>query len=71
MDQVLFNQHAAQFVDKGRRILCFNNGRHPDRWWSTIDEIEINPLMLAAGDGGALAVDAVIWKTDGEQGETP
>ena len=36
-----------------------------------IDEIEINPLMLAAGDGGALAVDAVIWKTDGEQGETP
>jgi len=42
MDQVLFNQHAAQFVDKGRRILCFNNGRHPDRWWSTIDEIEIN-----------------------------
>ena len=36
-----------------------------------IDEIEINPLMLAAGDGGALAVDAVIWKTDGEQGDTP
>ena len=36
-----------------------------------IDEIEINPLLLAAPGGGALAVDAVIWKTEGEQGETP
>ena len=30
----------------------------------TIDEIEINPLMLGETDKGALAVDAVIWKTD-------
>jgi acyl-CoA synthetase (NDP forming) len=30
------------------------------------DEIEINPLMLAPTGGGALAVDAVIWKTDAE-----
>ena len=29
-----------------------------------IDEIEINPLMLAPAGGGAMAVDAVIWKTD-------
>ena len=29
-----------------------------------IDEIEINPLILAPAGGGALAVDAVIWKTD-------
>ena len=28
------------------------------------DEIEINPLMLGRRQGGALAVDAVIWKTD-------
>jgi hypothetical protein len=29
-----------------------------------IDEIEINPLMLGETGKGALAVDAVIWKTD-------
>jgi succinyl-CoA synthetase beta subunit len=27
----------------------------------TIDEIEINPLMLAETGGGATAADAVIW----------
>jgi acyl-CoA synthetase (NDP forming) len=27
------------------------------------DEIEVNPLMLASAGGGALALDAVIWKT--------
>ena len=33
----------------------------------TIDEIEVNPLMIGEADApgaGALAVDAVIWKTD-------
>lgn len=30
-----------------------------------LDEIEVNPLMLAPAGGGALAVDAVIWKTEG------
>ena len=29
-----------------------------------IDEIEVNPLMLGETGAGALAVDAVIWKTD-------
>ena len=29
-----------------------------------IDEIEVNPLMLGVTGTGALAVDAVIWKTD-------
>ena len=29
-----------------------------------IDEIEVNPLMLGETGTGALAVDAVIWKTD-------
>ena len=29
-----------------------------------IDEIEVNPLMLGPAGTGALAVDAVIWKTD-------
>ncbi|MEC7236593.1 MAG: acetate--CoA ligase family protein, partial [Pseudomonadota bacterium] len=30
----------------------------------TIDEIEVNPLMLGETGAGALAADAVIWKTD-------
>ena len=29
-----------------------------------IDEIEVNPLMLGETGAGALAADAVIWKTD-------
>ncbi|MGB2123496.1 MAG: acetate--CoA ligase family protein, partial [Candidatus Puniceispirillaceae bacterium] len=39
--------------------LCQILASNPD-----FDEIEINPLMLAPAGGGALAVDAVIWKTD-------
>ena len=31
-----------------------------------IDEIEVNPLMLGETGTGALAVDAVIWKTDAD-----
>ena len=30
------------------------------------DEIEVNPLMLAPAGSGALALDAVIWKTEAE-----
>ena len=41
------------------RTLCGIMTANPD-----FDEIEINPLMLAPTGGGALAVDAVIWKTD-------
>ena len=29
-----------------------------------IGQIEINPLFVLANDGGTLAVDALIWKTD-------
>jgi succinyl-CoA synthetase beta subunit len=38
-----------------------------------IDEIEINPLMLAPVGGGALALDAVIWNTAAtpQEEETP
>ena len=35
-----------------------------------IDEIEVNPLMLGETGTGALAVDAVIWKT-GADNEGP
>jgi acyl-CoA synthetase (NDP forming) len=43
------------------QTLCGIITANPD-----FDEIEINPLMLAPAGGGALAVDAVIWKTDAE-----
>ena len=48
--QVLFNQHAAQFVNQGRSLLCFNNGRKPDRWWSSVDEIAIRRTISSTGD---------------------
>jgi len=42
--QTLFCQHAAQFL-KGvpgeGNILLFNNGRFPDRHWSSVDEYKI------------------------------
>lgn len=43
MDRVLFCQHAAQVLDNGN-IICFNNGRRPDRHWSSVDEIK--PKMV-------------------------
>jgi len=48
MEQKLFCQHAAQFIDGGRRIICFNNGRRPDRWWSSVDIIEITGELSIA-----------------------
>ena len=50
MKQVLFNQHAAQFTNEGRSLICFNNGRQPDRWWSSVDEIEIQRTIRTRGD---------------------
>mmetsp|Transcript_36123 Transcript_36123/g.84590 ORF Transcript_36123/g.84590 Transcript_36123/m.84590 type:complete len:502 (+) Transcript_36123:184-1689(+) len=43
MDQKLFAQHYANFIEEGLpgagNVLVFNNGRAPDRLWSTVDEI--------------------------------
>eukprot|EP01104_Vermistella_antarctica_P006997 TRINITY_DN17726_c0_g1_i1.p1 TRINITY_DN17726_c0_g1~~TRINITY_DN17726_c0_g1_i1.p1 ORF type:complete len:495 (+),score=81.77 TRINITY_DN17726_c0_g1_i1:163-1647(+) len=40
MDQQLFCQHGVQFIKGGNgTILLFNNGRIPDRHWSTVEEI--------------------------------
>ena len=33
-------------------MLCFNNGRQPDRHWSSVDEWKMPPIIPAA-DGGA------------------
>jgi len=46
LDQRLFCTHAAHFLDKGseqeENILLFNNGRRPDRHWSSVDELRIS-----------------------------
>ena len=45
-DQTLFVQHGATFLDgvPGQgNILVFNNGRAPDRMWTTIDEFALPP----------------------------
>jgi len=44
MGQVLFCQHSVQFlrdVPGDGNILLFNNGRAPDRLWSTVDEFKL------------------------------
>eukprot|EP00656_Telonema_subtile_P020630 TRINITY_DN21717_c0_g1_i2.p1 TRINITY_DN21717_c0_g1~~TRINITY_DN21717_c0_g1_i2.p1 ORF type:complete len:457 (+),score=62.13 TRINITY_DN21717_c0_g1_i2:106-1476(+) len=46
MDQTLFNQHCAHFVPSdcpgAGNVLLFNNGRAPDRHWSTVDEFALS-----------------------------
>lgn len=44
VDQSLFNQHAAQFlrgVPGDGNVLLFNNGRCPDRFWSSAEEYRL------------------------------
>jgi len=50
LEQRLFCQHAAHFVEGagGNRVLLFNNGRQPDRHWSSVDEIEIPTAAAGA-----------------------
>jgi len=61
LDQRLFCQHAAHFLEgvgdgdgnddeqtRHDRVLLFNNGRNPDRHWSSVDELEI-PTNWAIG----------------------
>ena len=44
--QELFTQHSAVVVDAGDAtklgLLVFNNGRAPDRMWSTVDEFSVD-----------------------------
>jgi len=48
-DQKLFCQHSAIFHknEVGERgFIVYNNGRHPDRAWSTVDEIRLPEFLL-------------------------
>mmetsp|Transcript_21725 Transcript_21725/g.42693 ORF Transcript_21725/g.42693 Transcript_21725/m.42693 type:complete len:518 (+) Transcript_21725:279-1832(+) len=52
--QKLFVQHDITVIPEGSpgagNILVFNNGRHPDRQWSAIDEIELPEETRYSGD---------------------
>lgn len=53
MDQQLFNQHSVNFlrnVPGDGNVLVFNNGRIPDRQWSSVDEIELPELTRNSGE---------------------
>merc|ERR1711957_720456 len=61
--QKLFHQHDVQFV--GNRLLLFNNGRVPDRYWSTIDEIvlpESEPGVYRIEEGKPYGPDGSDWQ---------
>lgn len=48
-DQFLFNQHSANFLRGGPgegHVLLFNNGRAPDRHWSSIDEYDLTGRIV-------------------------
>ena len=42
-EQSLFCQHSVHLLENNR-LLLFNNGRFPDRAWSTVDEFDLAPL---------------------------
>lgn len=54
MDQQLFAQHYPTFIPEGcpggGNVLVFNNGRSPDRHWTTIDELELPETERWSGD---------------------
>lgn len=70
LERTLFCQHSTSFVESGKpgegNLICFNNGRKPDRLWSTVDEYKlpydpIYPLIpvepTSASAGGSDDVD--------------
>jgi hypothetical protein len=46
-EQSLFCQHSVHLLENNR-LLLFNNGRFPDRAWSTVDEFDLAPLEAEA-----------------------
>jgi len=60
MEQILFNQHCARFTPEGT-ILIFNNGRCPDRHWSSCEEIVLPEAEVGSGDY-ELQLDKVFGK---------
>lgn len=47
--QILFNQHSAKFTPEGT-VIIFNNGRVPDRHWSSVEEIALPEAVPGSGD---------------------
>jgi len=68
---MLFNQHSAHFTPEGN-VLCFNNGRSPDRHWSTVDEIALPHDPMARGGfiklTGAYGPEKAMWSHGPRQG---
>jgi len=64
MEQQLFCPHSPVFTDSGT-IICFNNGRIPDRHWSSVDEIELPETEPGSGiyvkGDGAFGPQKAMW----------
>ncbi|CAN0016627.1 unnamed protein product, partial [Ectocarpus fasciculatus] len=68
-EQTLFNQHSVNFlrgVPGEGNILVFNNGREPDRHWSSIDEIQLPEDSPSSGsypvpDRGGFGPKKACW----------
>jgi len=73
LDQRLFCPHAAHFHEGGGgsgsgndedcdRVLLFNNGRKPDRHWSSVDELEIPATATNGTASGHVETNAeLVW----------
>lgn len=78
MEQKCFCQHSVQFVRSegvdpavelpgAGHVMLFNNGRFPDRHWSTVDEIILPEVDLNSGvyvreEGRPYGPAAPVWK---------
>ena len=70
-DQVLFCPHSATFVKVAAgtcNVLVFNNGRAPDRLFSTVDEYEL-PFNPAGSFYDTVAKPKAIWSFGPQQGK--
>lgn len=69
LDQTLFMQHSVQFlrgVPGEGHVLLFNNGRHPDRHWSSAEEFKLPEITEGNGvylkeEGTPFGPSGPIW----------
>jgi len=71
-EQTLFSQHSPQIIRDAPgegNLLLFNNGRAPDRQWSTVEEHKL-PEKLGIHEPGPLPAAQPVWEFGPSQGKS-
>ena len=80
MEQSLFVQHCSHFVAAGYpgagNVLLFNNGRAPDRHWSSVDEFMLPDIPASSAnnstDDKAVSIEEprLVWQFGPQTGDS-